>query len=113
MTVMTDVLLVLTTLPDLASAEALAARLVSEGLAACVNQLAPCQSTYVWQGQVEQASEIPLLIKTTAARYADVQALILEMHPYALPEVIALPLTTGLPAYLDWVRQETDAEKPC
>lgn len=113
MTVMTEALLVLTNLPDTASAEALAARLVASGVAACVNQLAPCQSTYAWQGRVEQAAEIPLLIKTSAARYADVQALILEMHPYELPEVIAIPLTTGLPAYLDWVRQETDKDKSC
>ncbi|MBX9849971.1 MAG: divalent-cation tolerance protein CutA [Rhodocyclaceae bacterium] len=110
---MTQALLVLTNLPDATSAEALASRLVSSGVAACVNQLAPCQSTYAWQGRIEQATEIPLLIKTSATRYADVQALILEMHPYALPEIIALPLTEGLPAYLDWVRQETDMDKSC
>lgn len=113
MTAMTEALLVLTNLPDAASAEALATRLVADGMAACVNQLAPCQSIYAWQGKVEQATEVPLLIKTSVARYADVQALILEMHPYELPEVIAIPLTAGLPAYLDWVRQETDINQSC
>ena len=107
---MSDALLLLTNLPDEASAALLAAHLVEHRLAACVNQLAPCRSVYRWQGQVEQANEIPLLIKTTRERYAAVEAAVLELHPYDLPELIAVPLELGLPAYLDWVRQECSPE---
>jgi periplasmic divalent cation tolerance protein len=67
---MPETLIVLTTLPDEAAARALAGQLVESGLAACVNMLAPCRSVYRWQGAVEDANEVPLLIKTTAARYA-------------------------------------------
>ena len=70
------VLLVLSTLPDHDSAERLAAALVEAGLAACVNVMAPCTSVYRWQGAVETASEVPVLIKTTAARYAELEAAI-------------------------------------
>ncbi|MDR2208325.1 MAG: divalent-cation tolerance protein CutA [Azoarcus sp.] len=100
---MDEVLLVITTLPDRASADALAARLVEEHLAACVNILAPCESVYRWQGTVETASEIPLLIKTTRANYPALETAVQTLHPYEIPELIALPVTHGLPAYLDWV----------
>jgi periplasmic divalent cation tolerance protein len=104
-----ETLLVLTNLPDEASAQALATRLVTERLAACVNVLAPCRSVYRWQGGVESAQEVPLLIKTTAARYADMEAAIRAGHPYELPEIIAVPIAHGLPDYLDWVDTETRA----
>ena len=100
-------LLVLTTLPDRPAAEALAEALVDARLAACVNILAPCQSVYRWQGAVDKASEVPLLIKTTEARYAALEAAIRARHPYELPEVIAIPITQGLPDYLAWVAAET------
>ena len=104
-------LLVLTTLPDPASAERLATTLVENHLAACVQTLAPCHSTYRWQGKLERATEIPLLIKTRAERYAEVETAIRAQHPYELPEIIALPIMRGLPAYLDWITRET--EPPC
>lgn len=100
-------LLVLTNLPDDASANALAAHLIDARLAACVNILAPCRSVYRWNGKTETASEVPLLIKTTAARYAELQAAIQKQHPYELPEIIAVPLQHGLPDYLAWVAAET------
>jgi periplasmic divalent cation tolerance protein len=100
-------LLVITNLPDATSASALAEALVAERLAACVNILAPCLSVYRWQGKTESASEVPLLIKTTTARYAELQAVIRQQHPYELPEIIAVPIQHGLPAYLDWVAAET------
>ena len=103
-------LLVLTNLPDAASAEALATTLMSERLAACVNVLAPCHSVYRWQGVIESAQEVPLLVKTTAARYADLEAAIRAAHPYELPEIIAVPIAHGLPGYLDWLVTETRAE---
>jgi periplasmic divalent cation tolerance protein len=100
-------LLVLTNCPDEEVANAIALAVVEAGLAACVNILPRVQSIYRWQGAVESASEIPLLIKTAAASYAALEAAIREQHPYDVPEIIALPITQGLPAYLNWVATET------
>ena len=111
---MNPALLVLTNLPDLARAEALATALIEARLAACVNILAPCRSVYRWQDAVERADEIPLLIKTTEDRYPALEALIRAQHPYALPEIVALPIARGLPEYLAWVTAETNPlEKNC
>lgn len=104
---MSDTLLVITNTPDGATAERIARHLVEDHLAACVTRLAPCRSVYRWDGAVEEAEEIPLLIKTTAARYPDVEAAIRALHPYELPEVVAVRIERGLPAYLAWVAQET------
>lgn len=108
-----ETLLVLTNLPDLASAQVLAAQLIERRLAACVNVLSPCQSVYRWQGKVEQAEEIPLAIKTTRPRYAEVESAISELHPYEVPEIIAIPVTSGLAAYLHWIEQECAAPSQC
>ncbi len=102
-----DVLLVLTNLPDEASARRLADALLENHAAACVNILAACTSVYRWQGKVEIADEVPLLIKTTRAAYSRLEKLVRELHPYELPEIIAVPVETGLPGYLQWVAQET------
>lgn len=102
-----DVLLVLTNLPDRETAMALADTLITEKLAACVNVLGACTSVYRWQGEIERADEVPLLIKTTAARYAALEAAIRRVHPYELPEIIAVPVAHGLPGYLEWVAAET------
>jgi periplasmic divalent cation tolerance protein len=104
---MNQPLLVLTNVPQQALADAMARGLVERGLAACVNILPPVASIYRWQGQVEQASEIPLLIKTTQARYQELEQAILQLHPYEVPEIVALPLAAGLPAYLAWMQHET------
>jgi len=101
-------LLVLTNLPDAASAEILANALIDSRAAACVNVLAECHSVYRWQGQVETAAEIPLLIKTTVANYPLVEQIVRAQHPYDVPELIAIPITHGLPAYLDWLATETE-----
>ena len=105
-----QILLIFTNLPDASSAEALATSLVSERLAACVNMLAPCRSVYRWQGEIEGAQEVPLLIKTTTERYAAVEEAIRSAHPYELPEIIAVPIVHGLPEYLGWVAAETHTE---
>ena len=104
---MNDILLVLTNLPNQPSAEKLAHQLIEARAAACVNQLSPCISTYRWQGNIESTNEVPLLIKTTRSAYPRLEKLIREAHPYELPEIIAVPLAAGLPAYLDWVSSET------
>ena len=101
-------LLVLTNLPDAASAEKLARALIECRAAACVNVLPASRSIYRWQGAVEVATEIPLLIKTTAAHYPLVEEIICAQHPYDVPELIAIPITHGLPAYLDWLATETE-----
>lgn len=102
-------LLVLTNLPDRASAERLADLLLEQRLAACVNILAPCRSVYRWKGAVQHDDEHPLLIKTSAERYGALEQALRQGHPYELPEIIAVPIEQGLPAYLDWVAAETKA----
>lgn len=108
---MNDILLVITNMPDAQSAEKLAQQLIEARAAACVNQLAPCVSTYRWQGSIETAIEVPLLIKTTKAAYPRVEKLILGEHPYKIPEIIAVSVDTGLHAYLGWVNNETKIGK--
>ena len=104
------VIAVLTNLPDAASAFNLARDVVHLRLAACANVLAPATSFYRWEGREEQSGEVPVLIKSTAARYAALEAAIRERHPYDTPEIIAWPVTAGLPAYLEWVEAESAAE---
>ncbi|TMH71424.1 MAG: divalent-cation tolerance protein CutA [Betaproteobacteria bacterium] len=104
------VLLVLTNCPDEASATRIRQEVVNARLAACANQLGPVRSTYRWQGAIEEASEVALLIKTTRERYSELEALIRRLHPYALPEIVAIPVERGCPDYLAWVRMETRAD---
>jgi periplasmic divalent cation tolerance protein len=106
-----SILLVLTNLPDRAAAERLADTLIENHLAACVNILAPCRSVYRWKGAVQHDEEHPLLIKSTTERYAALEAAICAGHPYDLPEIIAVPVERGLPAYLEWVAGETNASR--
>jgi len=101
------VIAVLTNLPDSDSAFNLARALVQLRLAACANVLAPATSFYVWEGKAEQATEFPVLIKTSADRYGEVESAIRERHPYSLPEIISWPVDRGLPEYLRWVEQQS------
>lgn len=103
----TDIFLVITTVPNIDTARSLAEKLVNERAAACVNIIAPCISTYLWQGKLETAEEHTLLIKTSRSRYQRLEQLIQEVHPYELPEIIGIPVEQGLPAYLAWVAAET------
>ena len=103
----TRVLVVFTNLPDRAAAEKLAATLIESRLAACVNIHAPCSSVYRWKGAVQHDEEHPMLIKTTPERYPALEAAIRAGHPYELPEILAVPAVPGLPAYMDWVENET------
>jgi periplasmic divalent cation tolerance protein len=100
-------LLVLTQMPDQASAQALARALVEERLAACVSVGAPVDSLYHWKGEIETAREVPVIIKTRSSRRAAVEAAIVARHPYELPEILAVPIQHGLDRYLDWIRAET------
>jgi periplasmic divalent cation tolerance protein len=99
------VLLCYCSCPDAASAQVVATALVDERLAACVSHLPGMSSTFRWQGTVTTDSEELLLIKTTAERFEALKARLLQLHPYELPELIAVPVEFGHTAYLDWVRQ--------
>lgn len=99
------VLICFNTCPDPATAQRLAAILVGERLAACVNVLPGVHSTYLWQGKLEQTDEVLLVIKTTRERYPALQARLPTVHPYELPELVAVEAVEGLPAYLQWVAE--------
>ena len=104
-------LLVITNMPDLASATVLANAIIEQRAAACVNLLAPCTSVYRWQDKIQTATEIPVLIKTTKAAYAQIETLIRATHPYELPEIIAVPVSEVSSEYLSWVSAETQSYK--
>lgn len=101
-----EVIMVISNLPDRASAERIADALVTLGVAACVNILGICTSVYHWEGKLNHTEEVPLLIKTTREAYPQLEAELRKLHPYELPEIIALPVSAGLPEYLNWVAQE-------
>lgn len=98
--------MVFCTVPDDALAARIARSLVEERLAACVNRL-PVASTYRWQDRICEENEVLLLIKTRSDRYAALEARIVELHPYAVPEVVAFDISTGLAGYLDWIDAST------
>ena len=102
-----DTLLVLTTLPDRIQAENLAVSLVEARHAACVTVLPGARSIYRWQGVIESAEEVMLLIKTPGEAYPALEAAIRTAHPYEVPEILAFQAARGLPAYLAWVHAET------
>jgi len=83
---------------------------LDERLAACVQLLPQVESLYRWQGQIEQAEETLLLMKTSQARWPALRDRLAELHPYEVPEIVALEIADGLPAYLDWVRDETSGD---
>lgn len=100
-------IVVFTNCPDAASADRIARALVDQHLAACVNVLAPIASIYRWQGRIENATEVPMLIKTTRERYPAVEEAIRALHPYQVPEIIALPIVSGFAPYLRWIGEQT------
>ena len=100
------VIAVLTNLPDSESAFNLARELVHLRLVACANVLAPATSFYRWEGREEHATEVPLILKSTRERYAELERAIRERHPYSVPEIIAWPIEAGSDDYLRWVEAE-------
>ena len=107
---MEQVIIVMTHLPDAATAEALAGALVEARLAACASFTPGVQSVCRWQGKIESANEVTLTIKTTQRHYAALEAAIRAAHPYELPEIIALPVVAGFPSYLQWIIAETSPD---
>lgn len=100
-------IVVLVTCPDHATGERLATALVEERLAACVNLKGGISSFYRWQGKVQHDTESLLVIKTRADLFAGVEARVQALHPYDVPEIIALPVSQGSTRYLDWIDEST------
>ena len=100
-------LVVFCTCPDAAVAQGIASALVETGSAACVNMLPGLTSVYRWQGKTEYSEEVLLIIKTTSAAYPSLEGRIRELHPYEVPEILAIETSNGLPAYLEWVESCT------
>lgn len=109
---MSEQLMVYCTCPDQGVAGRIASELVAQGHAACANIVPGLVSVYQWQGEIHNDPEALLLIKTSAQAYAGLEARILELHPYELPEIVAVPLARGLRGYLDWIDHETGAAQP-
>ena len=104
---MSDAIVVLCTGPDNTSARQLAQTLLSEKLAACVNLIPQVTSLYYWQGKMEESQEVQLVIKTRRTMFGVLQERLLSLHPYEVPEILALPILCGNPAYLQWVQEQT------
>jgi periplasmic divalent cation tolerance protein len=111
MTTSSDIQIIFCTAPDADTGRRIATQLVKDGLAACVNLIPGIESIYRWKGQLECDSEVLLMIKARSADYAGVEATISALHPYELPEIIAVPLSNGLSSYLEWVRSVHDEAK--
>ena len=102
---MTDAVVVLVTAPSADLAAAIARAVVEEKLAACGNVLPGVRSIYRWEGKVQDEPEALLILKTQRKRFAELRDRVLALHPYEVPEVIALPVEAGSDAYLDWIAQ--------
>jgi periplasmic divalent cation tolerance protein len=96
-------IVVLTNLPDRESAQSLAQRLLELRLVACVNIFESCLSMYHWQGKIETAKEVPVMIKALSSNFPAIEQAIRTIHPYEVPEIIALPIVQGYAGYLDWI----------
>ncbi|MFK8068386.1 MAG: divalent-cation tolerance protein CutA [Gammaproteobacteria bacterium] len=101
-------IIILNTCPDKKTAQEIAEKLIENKLAACVNILPKGISVYCWQGKVESTEENLLLIKTHQDQFLKVETIIKSLHPYELPEVMAVPVTLGSKDYLDWLSQSLD-----
>ncbi len=108
---MSDVLLVLSTFPDIATARRIARELVEKRCAACANILPQIESIYWWQGMVESGPEVLVLFKTSASRYPALETTLQQLHPYEVPEIIATDIEQGLPEYLAWVTDNCAVER--
>ena len=98
-----EIALAFSTFPDVETARRIARELVAEKFAACANIIPRIESIYVWQEKLERGDETLVLFKTSAARSAAFQEKLKSLHPYEVPEIIFVPVTAGLPAYLRWV----------
>ncbi|WP_299569072.1 divalent-cation tolerance protein CutA [uncultured Shewanella sp.] len=102
-------LLVITTCPDIASAKKLATALVTAKVAACVQLYPQIESVYIWEGEVCHSSEVAMHIKCMADNYDVIEKIVTDLHPYEVPELIATPITQGLPNYLHWIKETSQS----
>ena len=100
-----DIRVVLITVPDTACARNLANALLEQRMAACVNIVPAVESHYRWQGKIEQSSEVLLIVKTAKTAIGGLERIVREEHPYECPEILAMPILSGSPAYLSWLRE--------
>ena len=98
-----EILLALSTFPDAETAQRIAEQLVREHFVACANILPSVQSVYEWQGRLEKTEETVVFLKTTSTRWPDLQVKLKSIHPYDVPEIVAVRISDGLPEYLRWV----------
>lgn len=111
MRVVAEYIQVLTTVDDEKKANEIARAILEKRVAACVQVLGPISSSYWWKGKIEQAKEWICLAKARADDYEELQSVIKAVHPYEVPEILAMPVVSGNPAYLNWVRDETSRKK--
>lgn len=104
---LTDLQLVLCNCPELQTAEQIATVLLERRLAACINIMPPQLSLYRWQGKLERQQEVMLLIKAPQAQFSAISQTICQLHPYTVPEIIAVPVTQAFQPYLNWIKEET------
>ncbi len=104
---MSGIALIYTLFPDEESARRMASSVIGDGLAACVNILAPCLSFYEWEGAVQENSEVPVILKSTAARADDLIERIESMHPYEVPAILSWPIVRAPHAFAKWVNDQT------
>lgn len=104
---MDRVMLLYSTAPDEETAKRIARELVDKKLAACVSLMPGLYSVYRWQGKVEEATEVSIMIKTGQSRLAELSAALVSLHPYDVPELVAVPVSGGFEPYLQWVKDET------
>ena len=103
---MTDIIVVFSTCPSAEEAEKVARKLLAKQLAACVTLIPGARSLYRWRGEVEEASEHVLLIKSRRGLFDQLRAELGSMHSYEVPEILALPVVEGAPSYIDWIDKE-------
>ena len=106
---MTKYLLIITTVPDTKVGQIIAEKIINERLAACVTLSSPGQSLYWWKGKITQDQEHTLFIKTKKEAYRKLEEKIRQLHPYDIPEIIALPVYAGSKDYLNWIDNETQS----
>ena len=104
-----EMIMVVSNVPSVGVAQAIAHELVAKQLAACVNIMPGVHSIYRWQDTVEEATEVTIFIKTQRSCYSALESAIIALHPYDVPEIIALPISGGLASYLSWI---TDSTQP-
>ena len=102
----TDIILILCNCPDETSAKQIASRLLTEQLAACINLQQNVQSMYRWEGQIETQTEVTLQIKAPQQHFNAISQTILALHPYTVPEIIAIPVSQAFQPYLNWLHEE-------